>query len=468
VKRLSTYSFIASFLIFICFHVDVVAQINKGWKAGVASVVITPEKPMWMAGYANRDHPSEGKIVDLWAKALALEDSTGKRVVLITADLVGIPKALSDQVRDQLQKRFNLSRSQIAINTSHTHTGPVLSDALAAIYPVNASQQKDIDAYTNQLGQKLVALVEQAIHAMEPAKLYSGNGVTRFQVNRRNNVESTLDLQSQLNGPNDYAVPVIRIENSKGQLMAITFGYACHNTVLAGYKWSGDYAGFAQLELQKKHPGATALFLQGCGADQNPLPRRTVQLAQQYGQELAAAVDRVLDEPMQLLSPHLSSAYAEVDLPLNAPPTKDELLKKAAASTDYQKRWAEHLISAIDRGEALRTTYPYPVEVWSLGNQPVIFLGGEVVVEYAIELKRIFGPNTFVLGYSNDVMSYIPSARILREGGYEGATSQTVYGLPNTWRADIEALIVQQVLLTAKQAEIYIPSGAPLTATSEK
>lgn len=467
-KRLSTYSFIASFLIFICFHADVVAQINKGWKAGVASVVITPEKPIWMAGYANRDHPSEGKIVDLWAKALALEDSTGKRVVLITADLVGIPKALSDQVRDQLQKRFNLSRSQIAINTSHTHTGPVLSDALAAIYPVNASQQKDIDAYTNQLGQKLVALVEQAIHAMEPAKLYSGNGVTRFQVNRRNNVESTLELQSQLNGPNDYAVPVIRVENSKGQLMAITFGYACHNTVLAGYKWSGDYAGFAQLELQKRHPGATALFLQGCGADQNPLPRRTVQLAQQYGQELAAAVDRVLDEPMQLLSPHLSSAYAEVDLPLNAPPTKDELLKKAAASTDYQKRWAEHLISAIDRGEALRTTYPYPVEVWSLGNQPVIFLGGEVVVEYAIELKRIFGPNTFVLGYSNDVMSYIPSARILREGGYEGATSQTVYGLPNTWRADIEALIVQQVLLTAKQAEIYIPSGAPLTATSEK
>jgi len=461
---------IVPFLILTFYHAGVSAQIrsNMGWKAGVARVIITPEQPLWMAGYANRDHPSEGKIADLWAKVLALEDSAGKRVVLVTADLVGIPKTLSDLVRDRLQKRFNLSRSQIAINTSHTHSGPVLTNALVDIYPVNSSQQKDIDEYTNQLGQKMVALVDKALHSMEPVQLYSGNGVTRFQVNRRNNIESTLSMQSDLNGPNDYAVPVIRVENSKGKLIAVAFGYACHNTVLAGYKWSGDYAGFAQQELEKRHPGATALFLQGCGADQNPLPRKTVQLAQQYGQELAAAVDRVLNEDMQQLSPHVATAYSEVELSLNTPPTKEELLKKAAGSTDYQKRWAEHLIRNLDRGEALRRSYPYPVEIWALGNQAVIFLGGEVVVEYAIELKRIFGPNIFVFGYSNDVMSYIPTAKILQEGGYEGATSQTVYGMPNTWRSDIQTLIVQQVLRIATQAGIPIPSKASLTVTSEK
>jgi hypothetical protein len=470
VKHLTVIKIISSFLILAFYHADVFAQVKtgKGWKAGVARVVITPKQPLWMAGYANRDHPSEGKIVDLWAKALALEDSVGKRVVLVTADLVGIPKPLSDLVRDQLQKRFNLSRSQIAINTSHTHTGPVLTNALVDIYPVNPSQQKNIDEYTNQLAEKLVALVDKALHSMEPVHVYSGNGVTRFQVNRRNNVESTLTLQSDLNGPNDYAVPVIRVENNKGKLIAVAFGYACHNTVLSGYKWSGDYAGFAQLELEKRHPGATALFLQGCGADQNPLPRRTVQLAQQYGQELAAAVDRVLNEDMQRLSPRLSTAYSEVELALNAPPTKEELVKKAAESTDYQKRWADHLIRDLDSGEVLRTSYPYPVEVWTLGNQHIIFLGGEVVVGYAIRLKRIFGPNTFVFGYSNDVMTYIPTAKVLQEGGYEGATAQIVYGLPNTWRSDIETLIVQQVLRVANKAGIPIPPKSLLSPASEK
>ena len=459
-NRLPLLRITASFLILSFCRATVSAQVRnyRGWKAGVARVVITPDQPLWMAGYANRDHPAEGKVVDLWAKALALQDSAGKQAVLVTADLVGIPKRLSDHIRDQVKRRFNLSRSQIAINTSHTHTGPVLADALVAIYPVDSIQQHEINQYTDRLGEKIVALVDKALHSMEPVQLYAGNGVTRFQVNRRNNVESTLSLQSDLNGPNDYAVPVIKVENSKGELIAVAFGYACHNTVLAGYKWSGDYAGFAQLELERAHPGATALFLQGCGADQNPLPRRTVQLARQYGKELAAAVDGVLDEDMQPLSPHLTTAYSEVELQLNAPPSKEELTKMAAGFSDYRKRWANHLLSDIDRGEALRVSYPYPVEVWKLGDQPVIILGGEVVVGYAIELKRIFGQNVFVLGYSNDVMSYIPTAKILQEGGYEGASSQMVYGLPNTWRSDIETTILQQVLEVAKQAGIPIPS----------
>lgn len=460
-KHLQLLTIISSFLILTFYNAGVSAQTRsyKGWKAGVARVVITPNQPLWMAGYGNRDHPSEGKIVDLWAKALAIQDSAGKQVVLITADLVGIPKTLSDHIRDQLKRRFNLSKSQIAINTSHTHTGPVLTNALVDIYPVDSSQQQEIDEYTDKLGEKIVALVDKALHTMEPVHLYAGNGVSRFQVNRRNNVESTLSSQSELNGPNDYAVPVIKVENKKGELIAVAFGYACHNTVLAGYKWSGDYAGFAQLELEKTHPGVTALFMQGCGADQNPLPRRTVQLAQQYGKDLAAAVDRVLNEDMQLLPSYLTTAYSEVELSLNTPPTKEELLKKAAESSDYQKRWANHLLKNIDGGETLRTSYPYPVEVWKLGDQPIIILGGEVVVEYAIELKRIFGQNVFVLGYSNDVMSYIPTAKILQEGGYEGASSQMVYGLPNTWRSNIETVILQQVLQLAKQAGIPIPSS---------
>jgi neutral ceramidase len=452
---------IASFLLVGLFSIGVYAQSNnsKDWKAGVARVVITPERAQWMAGYGDRNRPSEGKIMDIWAKALALQDENGKQAVLVTADLVGIPKRLSDHIRDEVKTKYNLSRSQIAINTSHTHTGPVLSDALVSIYPVNVSQQKDIDQYTDQLGDKIVALVGKALKSMELSQLYSGNGVTRFQVNRRNNVESTLALETDLNGPNDYAVPVIKVENKKGDLIAIMFGYACHNTTLAGYKWSGDYAGFAQIELEKNHPGITALFVQGCGGDQNPLPRRTVQLAHQYGKELAASVDRVLGGDMQSLSSHLSTAYSEVGLSLNTPPTKEELLKETQEGADYQKRWANNLIQKIDNGESLRTSYPYPVEVWKIGEQPMIILGGEDVIDYSISLKRIFGPDLFVLGYSNDVMSYIPSARIVQEGGYEGASSQMVYGLPATWKPDIETKIIAEVLKLANQV------GVPMATT---
>ena len=449
---------ISSFLLIALFNTNVCAQ-SKDWKAGVARVIITPDRPQWMAGYGDRNRVSEGKIVDIWAKALAIQDENGKQSVLVTADLVGIPKKLSDHIRDQVKIKYNLSRSQIAINTSHTHTGPVLSDALVSIYPVNASQQKDIDDYTVQLGEKIIALVGKALNSLEPAKLYSGNGVTRFQVNRRNNVESKLALQSDLNGPNDYAVPVIKVENKKGDLIAIMFGYACHNTVLAGYKWSGDWAGFAQIELEKDHPGITALFVQGCGADQNPLPRRTVQLATQYGQELAAAVNSVLTGDMQPLSSNLSTAYGEVDLPLNTPPTKEELSKEVQKSTGYQKRWAQNLVNQINSGESLRTSYPFPVQVWKVGEQPIVILAGETVIDYSISLKRIFGPDLFVLGYSNDVMSYIPSARIVQEGGYEGASSQMVYGLPSTWKPSIETLIVGEVLKVAKEAGVPTASS---------
>ena len=98
---------------------------------------------------------------------------------------------------------------------------------------------------------------------MKPVRLFSGNGVTRFPVNRRNNHEATLNPQTELKGPNDYAVPVIQVVDQSGSIVAITFGYACHNTVLSGYQWSGDYAGYAQVELEKAFPGTTALFFQG-------------------------------------------------------------------------------------------------------------------------------------------------------------------------------------------------------------
>lgn len=422
---------------------------DRGWKAGVARSRITPKESIWMGGYAFRDHPSEGKLTDLWTKVLVLEDKNGNQAVLITADLVGWPKTFSDRLRDRLLEKYKLTRDQVLLNASHTHSGPVLQGNLPDIYPMDSLQWAKVNRYTRELENRIVTLVGKALQSMKPAGLYSGNGVTRFQVNRRNNHEKTLTAQTELKGPNDYAVPVLKVVDRKGKLKAVAFGYACHGTVLNGYEWSGDYMGFAQAELERSHHGATALFFQGAGGDQNPLPRRSVPLARQYGDELACAVERVLCEEMKPLDPTLSTTYSEIELPLEDPPSPEELAVTARDSSGFIRRWGQRLLNKTKNGETLQTAYPYPLEVWKLGSRFIFALGGEPTIEYAIRLKQLFGQDSFVLGYSNDVMAYIPSVSILKEGGYEGYTSQMAFGLPSRWKLTIEEQIFQEIIKMA-------------------
>lgn len=431
------------------------AQSNRGtWKAGVAKADITPGESMWMAGYAARNRPSEGTLHPIWAKALVLEDESGKSAVLITTDLVGIRQKLSKKIRDGLKKKYGLSRDQVILNSSHTHTGPE-TDVSRHTFSLDSKELKKIEHYAQRLEKAIIKLVGEAIETKEPVKLYAENGISRFQVNRRNNKEASLTPTTDLKGPNDYAVPVIKVENQAGELKAIAFGYACHPTVLSDYNWSGDYAGFAQLELEKNYPGTTALFFQGAGADQNPLPRRSVSLAKQYGKTLAAAVERVLDEEMRPLSPELSTNYSEIDLTFKDPvPTKEELTEIIGPSSEvpeYLKHSAKVYLDQLEKGKPLITSYPYPVQAWKLGEQPIISLGGELLVGYSIALKEIFGPDLFILGYSNDVMAYIPTAEVLAEGGYEG-TRSPIFTTP--WASDIEERIIQEATRLAVEAGI--------------
>ena len=425
----------------------------SSWKAGVAKINITPSEPHWLAGYASRTAPSDGKLTDLWVKALYLEDAKGKRSVLITSDLLGMPKALSDNIRAEINKKYGLKIDEVLINSSHTHSGPVLEAALVDIYDLDEKNKQRVISYSTQLGKQIVELVGMAMKDIKPVKIFSENGVTRFQVNRRNNKEANLEQQTSLSGPNDYAVPVLKVIDAKSNdLMAIGFGYACHPTVLSSNEWSGDYVGFAQIELEKEYPGVLAMFFQCTGADQNPLPRRTVGLAKQYGKTLAAAVTRVLEEDMKELAPALTTNYKEIDLKLATPPTREELAKVATETSGYESRWAKRMIEKIDRNEKLQTSYPYPIQLWSLGDQKIVALGGEVVIEYGIQVKKLLGEETFVLGYSNDVMAYIPSEIVLKEGGYEGDTSQKVYGLPAKWAEGIEKSILKGVSDLAGQS----------------
>jgi Neutral/alkaline non-lysosomal ceramidase, N-terminal len=422
------------------------------WKAGAAKVNITPDHYMWMAGYANRDKPAQGKMTELWAKALALEDPAGKRAVLITLDVVGIDRALSVSVCDKLQKKHGLDRSQIAINCSHTHSGPVVNRNLRPMheYSLDKPQQELIHQYADKLERAIQTVVEEAIGKLAPATLAWGSGRTDFAVNRRENKANDVPKlrdAGQLKGPSDHDVPVLTVKNESGKLIAIVTGYACHATVLDGYEWSGDYPAYYQIEVEKAHPGAIAIFWAGCGADQNPLPRRSQELAEKYGKQLATAAEAVLSGPLTPITGRLATSYREIPLAFAQLPTNDELVMQTKDTNKYIAMRAKMLLEEIDTGKPLSPTYAYPVQLWRLGNDlDWFFLGGEVVVDFAIRTKsEQHGTKTWLAGYSNDVMAYIPSRRVLTEGGYEGGGAMVYYGQPTIWSEQVENQIMEEI-----------------------
>ncbi|MFN9717797.1 MAG: neutral/alkaline non-lysosomal ceramidase N-terminal domain-containing protein [Planctomycetota bacterium] len=421
---------------------ELVAQ-QPAWQAGVASTIITPGELIWMSGYGSRTAPADGKISDLYAKAIVLQDPEGHRVLLITLDLVGIARGISQEICEQLMKQHNLTRAQIAIATSHTHSGPVVGANLRPMFELTDEQWKQIDDYKQSLVQSILDVSAKAIADVSPVKLQSGEGVATFAVNRRTNREADVPMlreAGQLVGPVDHAVPVLSIRTPDGKLKASVFGYACHATVLSGMQWCADWPGFAQKEIESRHPGCTALFWAGCGADQNPLPRRTVELAEQYGRMMADAVDRVLAAPMTEVSGSLKSAYREIDLAYHRIPSKEEIESDAKSADIFIARRARWLLTTIEREGKLSETYPYPIQMWKLGNQITLTtLGGEVVVDFALRLKaELQGESQWVAAYCNDVMAYIPSKRVLLEGGYEGETAMIYYGLPSKWSEQVE------------------------------
>lgn len=416
------------------------------WKAGVARARITPAESMWMAGYASRDKPSDGTAMELWVKVLALEDARGHRALILTSDTLGLPQSIYRRVCAALKEKFGLEPDQVLLSASHTHCGPVLRGALYDIYPLDDHQRALIEKYSVQLEQRIVQASGEALADLGPARLGAGHGTTRFAVNRRNNPESNIAQaieQGALKGPVDHSVPVLSVSLPDGRLKAVLFGYACHNTVMSFNQWSGDYAGFAQIALEKGHPDAAAMFFMGCGGDQNPIPRRYLYLAERYGNMLAAAVEEVLLAPPQGLPPELRTSMEMLTLNLGPTPAVSELEKRKGDNNPSTRRWAMRLLGDLEAGRELIRTYPFPIQAWRFGgSQLLITLGGEPVVDYTLKFKQEFGGQTWVAGYCNDVMTYIPSLRVLREGGYEGSSAMIVYGMPALrWAEDVEELI---------------------------
>jgi len=410
---------------------------TPAWKAGIAKAEITPREPIWMAGYAARKHPSEGVRQPLWVKALALQDSAGRTSVVVTADLVSITRQMSEYIAG----RAGVPRERLMVCASHTHSGPVAGTLGNPGYVLDEVHAAPVRRYLPWMLDTAVETVRRAVRETAPATLAFGQGLAGFAVNRRRAANRAWP------GPVDHDVPVLAVRSPEGKLRAVVAGYACHATVLDDYQINGDWPGWFKESFEREHPGVEALFVQGCGADANPLPRRSVELMHKYGEVMAAAVGEVARGRMTPLAGPLEAAFGTVDLPFGPPPSRAQIEAELKHANTARRDRAAHLLKTLERDGRLPAGYPYPVQVWSLGPGLLwVVLSSEVVVDYSLRLKARYGwDNTWVSAYANDYCGYIPSLRVLKEGGYEGGEAMVYRGHPAPWGERVEELVAAKV-----------------------
>jgi hypothetical protein len=421
---------------------------QAGFDAGVASVDITPKESVWLAGFASRTKPSEAVESPLHAKALALRDETGKLWVIVTSDLIGIRRPVADAIAERCLAKYGVARDRLLLNASHVHSGPELSLGGGPVPPERQKRQQVTEKYTRELVERIVDVVGRSIGSLAPARLEFGQGLAGFAVNRRRSRPNT----RQLPGPVDHDVPVLAVRAADGKVRAILFGYACHPTTMAAYFITADYPGYAQTELEKMHPGAVALFVQGCGADANPLPRfhgsdpalirRSLELSKLYGKVLAESVDLTLRGKLVPLAGPIRTAFEYVDIPFETRPAREELERRRKGADPERRAQAERILRALDAGTQPPERQPYAIQVCHFGTGlKMIALAGEVVVDYALRIKAAYGwETTWMAAYSNDVPGYIPSRRVLLEGGYE-----TGGGPGGAYSSAVEEIIIEKV-----------------------
>ena len=427
------------------------ASENNPWRGAAGSVSITPEQSVWMAGYASRDKPSSGKIHDLHAKVLLLEDATGKRLAMVTLDLIGVTPELRSDVERRVSE-LGISAECLMLNASHTHCGPELRGERLVRFGIDPMYAALSNQYVRETAKKIGELIKTTIARLEPARLFYSHARAGFAMNRRLPSGSSFANSPNPDGPVDHDVPVLRLESIDKKLVAIVFGYACHNTTLSFNQLCGDYAGFAQEYVESNHEGTTAMFVNGCSADQNPYPRRNLELAQQHGRALANGVETALETKRfrEVLGP-LRCSLENVELRFAPPPSTDAIKAQLKSSDRFDRIHAEAMVEQLERWGSIPVSYDtFPIQAIQFGSDfTFVAICGEVVVDYALRLKRELqtSPEStiWVAGYSNYVFGYLPSLRVLKEGGYEGGGAMRYTTFPGPFDDSVEERVIGKV-----------------------
>ena len=407
---------------------------------GTAKVDITPDYSVRLSGFGFRRIESEGITQRIWAKALAFSDGDSPPAILITVDNLGIPGSMVKALSNRLQNTLKLDPERLTVTATHTHTAPMLSGVAPTLFglPIPKEHQFHIDRYTKELEQALETVATNAIENLQPGTLEFGIGRVGFAMNRRTQ-----------GGPVDHDLPTLFVKNNDGKIIAIYTNYACHCVTLSHNHISGDWAGYAQTAIETKYPGSTALVAIGCGADANPssgVVGDDTATAARQGQQIANGIARVLDHPRLAVTGSLSIQSDTISLDFAKPPSHS-VWKEKAQRADAIGYHAKVNLARIEAGDAIEKSIEYRIQTWNFGDSMAwVFLPGEVVVDYSIRLKQELDKSkVWITAYANDSPCYIPSERILEEGGYEGGSAMVYYDRPGPFASGLENQIIETV-----------------------
>lgn len=416
------------------------AGAEDGYLIGIGKADITPEYPIRLNGFGFRRDESQGISQHIWAKALAIRYRDEAPILLLAIDSLGVRSTLVDEVVRRLNAKSPIPRENVALTYTHSHTTPKVSGVCDNIFssPIPEPHQAHIDQYTRELTNAVERAALEALGSMRSGQLAWGVGRHGLALNRRT-----------AGGPVDHALPVLTVRDADGTLRAVYFSYACHCVTLSHNQISGDWAGYAQEAVEKNHPECVALASIGAGSDSNPasgVVGDRVEVAAAQGTEMAAEIDRVLQQPMQPITGSIVAKLNTIQLPLNDLPTREQW--EALAATDTPKGYnAKTQLARLDRGEQLLQAVDYPIQTFAFGDRLLmVFLAGEVCVDYSLRLKsELDSDRLWVNAYSNDFACYIPSERLVREGGYGGGEETPYFAFPTTLKAGLEQLIIDEV-----------------------
>ncbi|MFK5974543.1 MAG: neutral/alkaline non-lysosomal ceramidase N-terminal domain-containing protein [Flavobacteriaceae bacterium] len=445
-KYMITFLF---FLIVNCALGFTYGQKDELIDVGVARIDITPEKPVRLSGYSGRDNLFESVHHKLWAKAMAFRNKHDGYSILVTVDLLGIPGEITEKVRSELGNLIALNPEDFTICASHTHSGPQIGNIVSHFNkPLSPDELAEISLYAMDLTTKLKKVSLMAVKNIKSSSVSWGQGEVDFAINRRTSINP--------DGVVDHALPILKISDPDGAVRAVLVSYACHAVTL-GPKNNvvhGDWAGEAQIQIEENFPGVIAMVTIGCGADQNSHPRMNsenpemdLENAKKQGKSIADEVNRLVSS--QILSPLKEAPSGNmkyIDLTFADIPDPRKLAddaKKSGRTSNYSLL----LLSRMARSEAIPMKISYPIQVWNFGKDLVmIFLGGEVVVDYSLRLKKELGADrVWINSYANDMPCYIPSLRILKEGGYEAEGAMIGYEKPSRFTEDVEEKIMEGI-----------------------
>ncbi|MEX0791619.1 MAG: neutral/alkaline non-lysosomal ceramidase N-terminal domain-containing protein [Pirellulaceae bacterium] len=409
------------------------------YQVGAAKIDITPTRPVLLSGYAARKHDLKVEVAHpLFARAVVFGGDDQEPRILVVVDTCGVPESLQRSIAAEVEKRHHIPRGHFTLAATHTHGAPMLTGVLEnlLIRDLSAAERAAVDGYTQDLREKVLAVIAEALAQRKPSRLRYGVGEVDFAFNRRR-------------GPVvDHALPVLVVEDLEGQQPhAILTGYACHCVAASnGEQITGDWAGVAAAVIERDFPQVTALVLAGCGGDQNPRDKGGIPAAERQGGELAAEVKRVAQGELQPVDGPLQSKFAEIELPLQELPS-EETWQGRAEQPGITGHHAKRNLDRLSQGESLPTKVNYPIQSWAFGEDlTMVFLGGEVVVDYALAIKKEFeSDRVWITAYANDVACYIPSERVLKEGGYEGGGAMVWYDQPAHLKPGLEGLILAEV-----------------------